>query len=297
MGRAGVGRRTALATATLVIGANLPDVDGFVYFFGTGTDALAFRRGWTHGVLAMAVWPFLLVAAMLGWDRLVRRRGSGAPVEPRALLLTAALAVWSHPLLDWLNTYGVRLLMPFSRRWFYGDALFIIDPWVWLGLGLAIVLGRGGRRARARAALLVVAGYAAAMAALGRIGRGMVEAQAGGPRADRVLVAPVFGTPFHREVVRQVGPDYEVGRLELGLRPGYEATGRFPAGLGQPPVAAAAATRPGRQFLSWARFPLARVEAAGERVRVTLSDVRYGTGPAGSWAVVGVEVPGDRAPR
>ena len=32
-----------------------------------------------------------------------------------------------QPLLDWLNTYGVRFLMPFDGTWFYGDALFIID--------------------------------------------------------------------------------------------------------------------------------------------------------------------------
>ena len=42
-------------------------------------------------------------------------------------------------MLDWLNTYGVRLLMPFDGRWFYGDALFIVDPWVWLLLGTVCV--------------------------------------------------------------------------------------------------------------------------------------------------------------
>jgi hypothetical protein len=35
------------------------------------------------------------------------------------------------------NTYGVRLLMPYSDRWFYGTALSIIDPWVWLAEGPA----------------------------------------------------------------------------------------------------------------------------------------------------------------
>ena len=24
--------------------------------------------------------------------------------------------------------------MPFDHRWFYGDAMFIIDPWLWLAL-------------------------------------------------------------------------------------------------------------------------------------------------------------------
>ena len=37
-----------------------------------------------------------------------------------------------------LTTYGTRLLEPFSHRWFYGDALFIIDPWIWLMLILGL---------------------------------------------------------------------------------------------------------------------------------------------------------------
>ena len=55
---------------------------------------------------------------------------------PRArfgpLLVLSLLSVVSHAGLDWLNSYGVRLLMPFEGRWFYGDSLFIIDPWLWL---------------------------------------------------------------------------------------------------------------------------------------------------------------------
>lgn len=132
----GLKRRTALATATLVIGANLPDVDVLAYLGGSD-NALHFRRGHTHGVLAWIVLPIALTVAMLAFDRLRRRlsRKDRPPAVSRELLLLSALAVWSHPALDWLNTYGVRLLMPFDGRWFYGDALYIVDPWVWLTLG------------------------------------------------------------------------------------------------------------------------------------------------------------------
>ncbi len=41
-----------------------------------------------------------------------------------------------------MNTYGVRLLMPFDERWFYGDSLFIIDPWIWLVLAAGVLLAR-----------------------------------------------------------------------------------------------------------------------------------------------------------
>ncbi len=148
MAEAGLKRKTALATATLIIGANIPDVDALAMFV-SNDYALFVRRGWTHGILALLIWPFLLTGMMLGIDRLIEKRmqrkgkmREGPPMRPMVLLGIAFLGVLSHPLLDWLNTYGVRLLMPFDDTWFYGDTLFIIDPWFWLLAGAGVVLAR-----------------------------------------------------------------------------------------------------------------------------------------------------------
>src|SRR5690606_1230143 len=88
--------------------------------------------------------PFLLTAMVLAWDRVVRRKRGPqlAPAIPAQILLLAFLGVLSHPFLDWLNSYGLRWLMPFDGRWFYGDALFIVDPWLWLALLLGLALAR-----------------------------------------------------------------------------------------------------------------------------------------------------------
>jgi inner membrane protein len=138
----GLKRATRHAAAVLLIGANLPDIDVLAQFWGTDA-ALYARRGWTHGVLAMVVLPLLLAGAFLLLDRWRGRASNDAPpLRPAALLGIACIAVWSHPVLDWMNTYGVRLLMPFDGRWFYGDALFIVDPWVWLMLAAGVVIAR-----------------------------------------------------------------------------------------------------------------------------------------------------------
>jgi inner membrane protein len=138
---AGLRRATPLAATALFMGVNAPDVDVFVGF-GAPFESVAFRRGWTHGVLALALWPFVLTAILLAWDRFVRRRRKpeAAPARAGPLLGLTALAVISHPTLDWLNNYGLRWLMPFDGRWFYGDALFVIDPWFWLLTGGAAFL-------------------------------------------------------------------------------------------------------------------------------------------------------------
>lgn len=138
----GLKRVSRYATATLLIGVNLPDIDGIASFWGRDVS-LFIRRGWTHGIVAIVVLPLLLAGIIWLWSRW-RQSSTGDRPEfrPRWILLLSFLAVWSHPLLDWLNTYGVRLLMPFDGRWFYGDTLFIIDPWLWLVLAAGILLSR-----------------------------------------------------------------------------------------------------------------------------------------------------------
>ena len=168
--------RVRLGTATLVIGANLPDIDAATYFLDSQLS-LGFRRGWTHGILALALMP-----ALLGWvmhlvDLFRCRRDTAAtPVSQGRLMALAYVSVLTHPALDWLNTYGVRLLMPFDGRWFYGDSLFIIDPWVWLLLSTVTVLAHSGSPAR-------VAGWIA----LGALATVLVTGFPGIPLAMRVL--------------------------------------------------------------------------------------------------------------
>ena len=136
-----LGKGTRLATPALVIGANLPDVDVLAYFRG-GDFALGFRRGWTHGILAFVILPVLLAGLLLLWDRW---RGGGRdspPLFPGWVLGLCYLACLTHPFLDWLNSYGMRWWMPFRDTWYYGDSVFIMDPYLWLILGLASVIGR-----------------------------------------------------------------------------------------------------------------------------------------------------------
>lgn len=146
MAEAGLKKLSRYATATLLVGANLPDVDAVAVLWGEDVS-LYVRRGWSHGVLAMIVLPLLLVGAVWLWHRWRgQRRTDGPPVHWPWLVVISFAAVWSHPLLDWLNTYGIRLLMPFDDTWFYGDTLFIIDPWVWLLAAAGVVLARSASR-------------------------------------------------------------------------------------------------------------------------------------------------------
>lgn len=138
LGQMGLKTKTGLAMPTLIIAANLPDIDAVATLLG-GHQHLAIRRGITHGPIAMVLLPLLLWAIMLAWDKW-RPSEKRLPVHKGWLLALAYIGTISHPAMDWLNVYGIRLLEPFSSQWFYGDTLFIIDVWIWAALAIGVWL-------------------------------------------------------------------------------------------------------------------------------------------------------------
>jgi inner membrane protein len=183
IGQAGLKRKTGLAMPALVIGANLPDVDAACFLWLDGVQHVGFRRGITHGPIAWVLLPLILAGLLWGWDRWQAKRGrrpeGRLPVHFGWLYALALIACLTHPALDWLNSYGIRFLAPFSWEWFYGDALFIVDLWVWLGLGLATWFSlrreRNGRdfQGIAQVALGVLLIYAGGNAGVSRIEKWM----------------------------------------------------------------------------------------------------------------------------
>lgn len=273
LGQAGLKRLSGRAMATLVLAANLPDVDAVATLLGT--ESLAIRRGFTHGPIGLLVLPPLLVALVLAWNRW---RPADRPVNPRALLLLAYAGALTHPLLDWLNSYGIRLLEPFSSRWSYGDSLFIIDPWVWAvliaGLGLSLHRQRRGRaeRAPAIAALGAVTLFAAANHLVGRHAEQSAWAalRKRGEEPAMVVANPVPLKFWERRMLWRDRDRHGDGHFHLSQ--GVDLTaGSKPSNLDHPRLARLADRSDVAAFLFWSRMPI--VLANGRNV--VLTDQRF----------------------
>ncbi|MBV6522519.1 MAG: hypothetical protein MNPFHGCM_02667 [Gemmatimonadaceae bacterium] len=296
--QAGFAKRFRGATLLCVIGANIPDVDAATYAFADSLAAVEFRRGWTHGLPALVCWTLLLAGCFLWWDR---RRGEASDTEarPAPMLAAAFLSVFSHTSLDWLNNYGVRWLMPFSNRWFYGDTLFIVDL-VLLGV-LAAGWWFSRRRHRdnvprpsrpARIALALALAYIATMKGLSAISRSAAVRDLGldpaGP--GDLMVAPEPASILRREVL--VRDDSSYIRYEALVQPGAVAIGaptmRIPIGFTNPRALRAAATEQAKGFLRWSRFPYFVTGVDGDSATVLIGDVRYTAGTRESWAATRV---------
>lgn len=138
--KAGLERLSPGATIACVLAANAPDLD-ILATLGGKWFYLHHHRGITHsfvGTLALAI----LIPCFFYIVDLVVARIRKRPPRVRFLgLLVASLVVSaSHPLMDWTNNYGVRPFLPWSGDWYYGDLVFIIDPWLWLTVGGAAFL-------------------------------------------------------------------------------------------------------------------------------------------------------------
>jgi inner membrane protein len=299
----GLRKATPLATATLFVAANLPDVDAVTLLTGEHYE-YGFRRGWTHGLAAVALWPFVLTALVLAWDRWVRRRRNPAaePARPAALLWLSALALATHVFLDYLNTYGMRWLMPFRDVWSYGDTLEIVDPWIWLALGLGWYWSRRRRkRGEPRAgrpagwALALVAAYIAAMATSGLAARALAHRQLAraGQTVGRLMAGPVLVNPFRRRIVADVGTGYALATVDWLRRPAFalDSAGFVSRGDDQFGVAALARTKGGADFLRWARFPFFLVERGRGSPVVYAVDARYTLNPRAGFGALSVTLP------
>lgn len=282
-GQMGLKRKTGLAMPTLIIAANLPDIDAACAVYGQ--LSLSMRRGITHGPIALLVLPILLWGVVLGFDRWQTRHGkrpaNRLPVHKGWLLALAYIGCLSHPALDWLNNYGVRLLEPFSHRWFYGDTLFIIDLWIWIALGLSVWLSlrreRAGQAHWTRPAWI---GFTAVCAYI--FANGVITGRAERSMADRLIadgqVAPlvVASAPpltfWKRDIFWRTDDRHGSGSFDPGWGGAVDLIGT-PTGMDDPRVAAMIATDPAaRAFLFWSRMPVATFAADGA---LTLSDQRY----------------------
>lgn len=125
----GLKRVTPMATVTLVLAANFPDIDIVTGLIGQ-LVYLEYHRGITHALVAIPILSMLLAAVVYGFSL---RQKTGARFLPLSGL--SLLGMITHPLLDYLNSYGWRPFLPWDGNWIYGDTAFVIDPWLWLVLG------------------------------------------------------------------------------------------------------------------------------------------------------------------
>ena len=279
LGRAGLNRKTALATLTLTLAAEAPDLD-VLSRFGGPAFGFAHHRGFTHSFLGLPLDAAAVVGFVYLIWRLRGRKVKDPNLPPRwgLLFLYACLAGVSHILLDFTNNYGVRPFWPFSEKWYSWDIVFIFEPILFgfLLLGLIVPsffslidneVGARSRGPRGRvAATLALLGVILLWGLRDYEHRRAVSALGArtyqGAEPLRASAYPTMTNPFHwygvvetpaffaLAPVDSLGPEVDPeGRLEIRYKP--EET---------PVTLAAKNSYLGRVYLDWAQYPITETE-------------------------------------
>jgi inner membrane protein len=289
IGQMGLKRKTGLAMPMLIIAANIPDIDAVATLLG-GHQHLALRRGITHGPIAMVVLPLLLWGIMLWFDRWQTRRGKRPdkrlPVHKGWLLALAYIGCLSHPLFDWFNSYGIRLLEPFSSQWFYGDTIFIIDIWLWVALiaGVWISLrrerrGATGWRTPAIASLVAICAYILANGLItGRAERLMAQAV---ERKHDLVPTMVVANPvpvqfWKREMLWRDRTHFGQGTFSAPSVVVVDDAVGIHQMDGAKTEALVTGDLDGSAYLFWSRMPVVRLSGGDSQRQLNISDQRFG---------------------
>ena len=291
LSRSGFNRKTALATLTMTLAAEAPDIDVLTRFKGS-IEAFTHHRGITHTFAGVPFIAALTIAFV--WiihriqmrspekaaARVERLRKRGYPTQARwgFLYLCALIAGFSHILLDYTNNYGVRPFEPFGYRWYSWDIVAIFEPLLYLvligGLVLPSLFGLVNEEIGAKtrgprgqvAAILALVGVIAVWGVRDYQHRKAVAALSArvyqGEDPIRASAFPYPLTPFTWYGVVETHDFFaqmQVDSLTPEVDPHDSMQIRYkpeetPASL------AAKSSRLGRVYLDWAKYPLVEVE-------------------------------------
>jgi len=286
LSRAGFNRKTALATATMTLGAEALDLDVLWQFKGP-VSSFAHHRGFTHSFLGLLLVSAVVTGVVYLIWRLRGRKTNIPSLPPRwgLLFLFAYIAGLSHILLDFTNNYGVRPFWPFWEKWYSWDIVFIFEPALYIiliaGLVVPEILSRRNPIARGRyAAIAGLACVAGLYAMRDHEHRDAVEAlnsmHFNLEAPVRVSAYPYYWHLFRWHAVAETNDSFVTstldswtGKLNLKEVQFFRKPPETPATL------AAKRSYLGRVYLDWAQYPIVTQTVSGGNVIVHFRDLRF----------------------
>jgi inner membrane protein len=301
LGRAGLNKITRAATPMLLVSGLIADVDWVTRLAGADTF-LRGHRTVTHSLVGTVA----IIAAVAAAAWFTGRKYPKFVVGIFPAIAISAIGAGAHLLLDMLNGYGVKLLWPFSPKWYAWDLADSVDSWILFFLLAGLLLpelfrlvleeigSKPKRHGRQRGAIvglvfvaLVIAGRAFAhertIALLdSREYRGQTPLEvAAFPRPSNPLlwsgVVETDNAIFNLEVPLGPGREFDAESADVHFKPDPSVTLKNA-------VSSSAAV----EFLNFARFPLASVQPQGDGFQVRLRDMRFQSELAGQRGIIAV---------
>jgi inner membrane protein len=285
--RAGLNRLTRLATPMALAASLALDLDLLTAIRGPRAY-LEGRCTATHSILGALV----IAAAVAIVFTIAGRKHTTMPIRFARVFAVCLAGALIHITLDMCGSYGVKLLWPFSGRWFALDLIAPLDPWLLILLFGGIFIpalfrliteeigAKQKNRSAARAAIAALA-----LVAIYTGGREILRMRAIQMLSSRLYrgEAPLSVGAFpdstslfkwHGVVVTEpallcvdvpiLGSAFDPYSAQVFFKPEESAA-----------LTTARATPTAALFLSFARFPYAHVSNDDAGFHIEISDLRY----------------------
>jgi inner membrane protein len=266
LSRAGLGRTTAGATAALVIGSNLPDLDIVARVFGT-VSYLEHHRGMSHSVLAA---PLIALGLALVLRLAVKGSHFGW------LALCSLVGVAGHTFMDLWTSYGTRALLPLDQTWYAWDIVYIIDPLLWVLLLASVLLFRRSEMSPqiATVGLGLLLTYVGARAAIHGHVIDQAKDRIGAPSLRQLAALPSPLSPFKWKILADDGKTFYSGEVDVRSSwPRLLRREKLPEDRDVQKVRETSDVA--AIFLDFSRFPWLEVEGAEGGRAVSWRDLRF----------------------
>jgi inner membrane protein len=296
------------ARAALVlglVGAMLPDID--MFFLNSRIEYLQGHRGWTHTFLLL---PFFAFALALLTKRFYRYAHHA---RLSTLFLFAATGIATHIFFDWITSFGTMFMIPFSRRRYALDWVFILDPYftgiVSISL-IATTVFRPKGRLLSSLGVLALVGYIGFCAILHAAALRVWKRMDAPPPDAKIAVLPQFLSPFRWLGLSERANEIHVAFFDIGPfargnpspqpptrfsevlsslsdyypPPGRARIQRYDKAAASPALAEAEKLPDVHTYLDFARFPLVTVrEEADGMTTISFQDLRFLPWFTGPW--------------
>lgn len=295
LARACHNRLPRFGTSMLVVAGVVPDLD-YASVLAGAAAFLRLNRGLLHSLPSLIVLSGVIAGAFQVLDRKRPPKNPSERLRLGPAAATCAIGLAGHLLLDLCSGTGVQLLWPFRARWFAAEITPNFDPWLLILLAAGILLPGlfrlvseeiGDRKKGAgpqRGAIVMLALLGAFLG-----GRAVLHIRAVSLLLSReyhsqaALEAgafPISSSPFQWRGL--VATDNSIEELEVSVAPGSEfdserSLTRYKP-ESSPALEAGERMVLAKEFLAYARFPLASVVRRDDGYRIELRDLRFSAG-------------------
>ena len=301
LGRAGLNKVTPMATPMLLVSGLIADVDWATRLGGASTFLHGHRTA-THSLLGTAVISVAVAFLFVFTGRKYQQIATGT--LPALFICAAGAGV--HLLLDLLNGYGMKLMWPFSAKWYGWDLAASVDAWIIFFLLAGLLLPElfrlvleeigskpkpRGRQRGAIVGLVLVALFITGRAVAHQRAVALLRSHEYRGQAPLVVAAfPQPSNPFVWSGV--VETDNALVNVDVPALPGA-VFDLDTAAVHFKPEESLALKNAGNsataiEFLQYARFPLAHVEPEGDGYQVRLRDMRFASELPGRRGIIAV---------